>query len=112
MTNRPEDPIARRHRAASQREEENQILEEQRRRRLAIEPRTAGEIVDSVLVELNRNLESILSRSKLQDLTDDELDRMIRISTAVLAINRHNPNAEEDPSTASTADLQRAAGRR
>ncbi len=66
------------------------------------------------MAELNRQLDPLLASSKLRDLEDDELDRMIRISTATIAIHRQlsEPGASPDMGDVSTADLKRMAARR
>ena len=80
---------------------------EEKRRAVTLKP--TAELVDEVLLELQRQLEPLLATSRLRILDDEQLDRMIRINGAVLAIHRALGPAEFDPTTATEAELRKAA---
>ena len=90
-----------------QRHEIEAYLESQRRQ---VESRTTGEMIQCVLIELNRQLDPLLKSSQLRVLDQDDLDRMIGINTAVLAIHR-SLAIPIDPTEASEDELRRAARR-
>jgi hypothetical protein len=107
-----DDPVKRR--PASHRAEVERALAEKRAARAAIPARGTLEMIEAIQGELNRQLDGLLESSKLRDLTGEELDRMIRISQATLAIHRQTPPGagDGDLGDVSTADLQRAAGKK
>ena len=88
------------------RHEVEDFLEAKRRN---LESRTTAEMLDAVLVELNRQLEPLLQISQLRVMDDEQLDRMIRINNAVLAHHRALGPGEVDPSTFTEDQLRRAA---
>jgi hypothetical protein len=83
-----------------------EFLEAKRRK---LEPRTTSEMIDAVLIELNRQLEPLLEISRLRIMDQEQLDRMIGINTAVLAIHRALGPGEVDPSTFTDEQLRRVA---
>ena len=92
--------------AAIDRHEVEEFLEAKRRN---LEPRTTSEMIDAVLVELNRQLEPLLEISRLRIMDQEQLDRMIGINSAVLAIHRALGPGEVDLSSFTEEQLRRAA---
>ena len=78
-------------------------------RRRDIEPRSTGEMLEAVIVELNRQLEPLLQISRLRVMDDEQLDRMIRINNAVLAHHRALGPGDLDPSQYTDEQLRRIA---
>lgn len=108
-----DDPVKRR--APSHAAAIETALAEKKRARAAIPVRSSFEMIEAVLEELNRQLDPLLASSKLRDLDDDELDRMIRISSATIAIHRQltDPKADPiDPATVPLAELRKLAGKK
>ncbi len=86
------------------------IEAERARLRASVPERDATEMIAAVVVELNRQLNPLLELSKRQDLDDEDLDRMIRISAAAIAINRALlGSGAVDPSELSDEELRKAA---
>lgn len=87
-------------------------LAEKRRERLETPTRSSTEMIEAVLEELNRQLDPLLKRSQREDLGDDDLDRMIRISSATIAIHRQLADGEGgDLGDVPASALRRVAGR-
>lgn len=110
-----DDPTARavRRRPASHREEVERALAEQRAARVAIPARTSSEMIEAILGELNRQLDPLLVGSKLRELSGEELDRMIRISSATIAIHRQlSDPSGADVGDVPTSQLERIAGKK
>lgn len=82
--------------------------------RAAIPARTSFDMIEAVLDELNRQLDPLLKHSKARELDDDELDRMIRISSATIAIHRQltDPAGERDLSKIPMSELRKLAGKK
>lgn len=83
--------------------------------RRKVPKRSAADMIDAVLVVLNQQLETLLRVNETRDLDDEQLDRMIRINSAAIAIARaQNAEPPDDPRTATDDELRAAAkkGRR
>ena len=83
-----------------------QFLEAKRR---AMEPKTTTDIIDSVLVELQRQIEPLLEVSRLRILPQEDIDRLVQLNGAVLAIHRALGPGDLDPTQATEAELRKAA---
>lgn len=104
MSDRPNNAAVK---AQPRREEIADFLAEKRRH---VQARTTSEMIAVVLVELNRQLEPLIESSQRSILDQEDLDRMIGINSAVLAIHRAlGPLDGEQEFT--EAELLRAAKR-
>lgn len=84
-------------------------LAEQAAARAKIPRRSSFEMIEAILEELNRQLHPLLTSSQARDLSGDELDRMLRISSGTIAIHRQLMGDEPDPTKMTDADLRKAA---